>query len=339
MSGAASDGGVGGNGSGGSERRDVAIHDDQEETKKDEDIFWLPNRNEEETGWVRTSDEAKACKTTPQDADSLAIVKRRKELFMKLVKNHADKYLRDHVTSGTWQKNIVSFPDGKECKPNQKWLLAPDPLAHEDQVRYKQYGCTLKLVDSNNESHQTFGGAPKTNPTIWVCCCTKKCMACYDITQDNTTPMNKHLTDGHKIQKRQGHGSKAAAMEAKSMEETRRQKRAGGVKKEDTTLSTEDSCTDAKIADLKRKRDQQATELAKLDLELEQLEQEARVNPGTSSQACAAVTASGRTAHKNAGETVLKSEQHTSSISACTSNENRNHSSAKQQIASNQGAG
>jgi hypothetical protein len=35
-------------------------------------------------------------------------------------------------------------------------------------------------------------------------------MACYDITENNTSPMNDHLTNAHNLEKKTGHGKKAA---------------------------------------------------------------------------------------------------------------------------------
>ena len=62
-----------------------------------------------------------------------------------------DKYLRDAVSDVTWQKNVVTFPNGKVWERNQKWLTAPDPQGHEDPVRYLTYGCAFRLVDVTNK--------------------------------------------------------------------------------------------------------------------------------------------------------------------------------------------
>jgi hypothetical protein len=86
-----------------------------------------------------------------------------------------------------WKKNAVTFPNGKEWASNQKWLTAPDPQGHEDAVRYLTYGCAFRLVDGVDKKFQTYHTAPDTHPTIWVCMCSRKCMACYDISDKNTT--------------------------------------------------------------------------------------------------------------------------------------------------------
>ena len=101
-----------------------------------------------------------------------------------------DKYLRDTVRDTIWERNTVTFPDGKQWQSKQKWLTAPDPQAHEDSVRYLTYGCVFRLVDDMDKRYQTFQAAPSTYPTVWICMCSRKCMACYDITENNTSPMN-----------------------------------------------------------------------------------------------------------------------------------------------------
>jgi hypothetical protein len=40
--------------------------------------------------------------------------------------------------------------------------------------------------------------------------CSRKCMACYDITENNTSPMNVHLTNAHNLEKKMGHGKRSA---------------------------------------------------------------------------------------------------------------------------------
>ena len=68
-----------------------------------------------------------------------------------------------------WERNTVTFPDGKQFHSNHKWLTAPDPQAHEDSVRYLTYGCVFRLVDGMDKRYQTFQEAPRTYPTVWVC--------------------------------------------------------------------------------------------------------------------------------------------------------------------------
>ena len=104
-----------------------------------------------------------------------------------------DQYLPDAVHPMTWTKNTVTFPNGKEWTNKQKWLETPDPQGHEDTVRYLTYGCAFRLVDGVDKKFQTYHAAPDTHPTIWICMCSRKCMACYDISDKNTTPRDEHL--------------------------------------------------------------------------------------------------------------------------------------------------
>ncbi len=107
-----------------------------------------------------------------------------------------------------WQRNTVTFPHGNPCQRKQKWLTDPDPQANEDSVRYLTYGCVFRLVDVMDQRYQTFQADPGKYPTVWVCMSTRKCMTCYDITDNNTSPMNDHLTNAHKLEKKMGHGKK-----------------------------------------------------------------------------------------------------------------------------------
>ena len=84
----------------------------------------------------------------------------------------ADKYFRDAVRDAIWERNTVTFPDGKQWKSNQKWLTGPDPQSHEESVRYLTYGCVFRLVDDMDQRYQTFEAAPDKYPTVWVCMCT-----------------------------------------------------------------------------------------------------------------------------------------------------------------------
>ena len=122
-----------------------------------------------------------------------------------------DQYLRDNVRDFTWQQNVVKFPNGKVWETNHKWLAAPDPREHEDKVRYLTYGCAFRLVDGTDKQHQTFHADPDTLPTVWVCMCSRKCMACYDISDKNTTPRDEHLKNAHKLEQRVGHRSEVSA--------------------------------------------------------------------------------------------------------------------------------
>jgi hypothetical protein len=66
----------------------------------------------------------------------------------------------------------------------------------------------FRLADDMDRRHQTFQGTPDKYPTVCVCMCTRKCMTCYDITDKNTTPMNEHLKNAHKLEKKMEHGKK-----------------------------------------------------------------------------------------------------------------------------------
>lgn len=192
--------------------------DDDENSAADTPDLWMPERNEKDTKFVRPSTDAIPTKKHPQPASELSIVQRRKKLFKELVKGGldtqtlslADQYLRDNVRDFTWQQNVVKFPNGKVWEPHHKWLAAPDPREHEDKVRYLTYGCAFRLVDGTDKQHQSFHAAPDTLPTVWVCMCSRKCMACYDISDKNTTPRDEHLKNAHNLEQRVGHGRKAA---------------------------------------------------------------------------------------------------------------------------------
>ena len=106
--------------------------------------------------------------------------------------------------------NSGKFPNGKVWETNHKWLAAPDPREHEDKVRYLTYGCAFRLVDGTDKHQQTFHEAPDTLPTVWVCMCSRKCMACYDISDKNTTPRDEHLKNAHKLEQSLTHVRKAA---------------------------------------------------------------------------------------------------------------------------------
>jgi hypothetical protein len=200
------------------EQRHIIDDDDMEASPTDSADLCLPERNEEDTMFVRALKDAIPTKKRPQSVSELAIVQQRKNLFRDLVKGGnqtqtlsvADRYLRDAVRPMTWKKNAVTFPNGKEWASNQKWLAAPDPQGHEDAVRYLTYGCAFRLVDGVDKKFQTYHAAPDTHPTIWVCMCSRKCMACYDISDKNTTPRDEHLKNAHHLEKTMEHGKKAA---------------------------------------------------------------------------------------------------------------------------------
>ena len=58
-------------------------------------------------------------------------------------------------------------------------------------------------------------------------------MACYDITENNTSPMNDHLTNAHNLEKKMGHGKRAAL----SAHQVQLQKQEAQANKHDMTPS------------------------------------------------------------------------------------------------------
>jgi hypothetical protein len=104
-----------------------------------------------------------------------------------------------------WDRNTVTIPDDKQWQSKQKWLVVPDPQEQEESVRYLTYGCVFRLVDDMDQRYQTFQAAPDKYPTVWVCMCTRKCMVSYDIKDKNTSPMNEHVTNAHKVEKKMGY--------------------------------------------------------------------------------------------------------------------------------------
>jgi len=147
-------------------------------------------------------------KRNPSPVSGQTIVQQRKNLFKDLVKGGmetqtlsvTDKYFRDTVSSKTWKKNSVTFPDVKQWENEQKWLTSPDHQGHEDTVRYLTFGFSFRLVDGTNKQYQTFHTTPYTYPTVWVCMCTRKCMVYYDISDKNTSPRDDHLVNTHKLE-------------------------------------------------------------------------------------------------------------------------------------------
>ena len=108
--------------------------DDDEDSTVNTPDLWMPERNEEDTKFVRTSTDAIPTKKHPQSASELSIVQQWKKLFKELVKGGldtqtlslVDQYLRDNVRDFTWQQNVVKFPNGKVWETNHKWLTVPD---------------------------------------------------------------------------------------------------------------------------------------------------------------------------------------------------------------------
>ena len=77
--------------------------DDDEDSAADTPDLWMPDRNEEDTKFVRPSTDAIPTKKHPQSVSELSIVQQRKKLFKELVKGGldtqtvslGDQYLRD----------------------------------------------------------------------------------------------------------------------------------------------------------------------------------------------------------------------------------------------------
>ena len=87
------------------EQRHIIDDDDMEASPTDSADLWLPERNEEDTMFVRALKDVIPTKKRPQSVSELAIVQQRKNLFRDLVKGGnqtqtlsvADRYLRDAV--------------------------------------------------------------------------------------------------------------------------------------------------------------------------------------------------------------------------------------------------
>ena len=77
-------------------------------------------------------------------------------------------------------------------------------------IRYQQYGITVKLnPDKHDKMHATFGTLPKVYPTLWVCCAHHDCMAVYDVSGQNDTQRNIHLTEHHSLGAKAAHSHQA----------------------------------------------------------------------------------------------------------------------------------
>ncbi len=64
--------------------------DDDEDSVTDTPDLWMPDRNEEDTKFVRPSTGAIPTKKHPQTASELSIVQQRKKIFKELVKGDLD---------------------------------------------------------------------------------------------------------------------------------------------------------------------------------------------------------------------------------------------------------
>ena len=83
--------------------------DDDEDSVTDTPDLWIPEKNEEDTKFVRPSTDAIPTKKYPHPESELSIVQQRKKLFKELVKGGldtqtlslTDQYLRDNVCDFT----------------------------------------------------------------------------------------------------------------------------------------------------------------------------------------------------------------------------------------------
>ena len=166
-------------------------------------ILLLPERNEEDTGWLTHEGINPASAFNKMKPEDLATVRKRKDMLAQEVAKNAslvDQWLRDKVNPSTWNKNETLFPEGKKCLPQQKWMLLPDDTASASPVRYQQYGITIKLnPDKDDCFHKTYNSLGKKHPQLWVCCANYSCNAVYDVTNSNDTQRNVHLSQHHML--------------------------------------------------------------------------------------------------------------------------------------------
>ena len=93
-----------------------------EDSPTDIPELWMPDRNNEDTKFVRSKRDVIPTKKYPEVASELSIVQDRKQIFKDMVRGGmetqtssvADKYLRDAVREAIWHRNTVTFPDGKQ---------------------------------------------------------------------------------------------------------------------------------------------------------------------------------------------------------------------------------
>jgi hypothetical protein len=103
------------------EERQTIDDDDMEDSPTDTTELWMPGRNDEDTKFVREKGDAIPTKKYPQTASEV-IVQERKKFFKGMLRGGmetqtssvADEYFRDAVHETIWNRNAVTFPDGKQ---------------------------------------------------------------------------------------------------------------------------------------------------------------------------------------------------------------------------------
>ena len=94
-------------------------------TESDKSILYLPERNEENTGWLFPEGINPVSVLNKMKAESIPTVFKHKEMFVtEVVKNDSVvvQWMWDKVNQGTWDKNLATFPHGKKCMPQHKWM-------------------------------------------------------------------------------------------------------------------------------------------------------------------------------------------------------------------------
>ena len=114
----------------------------------------------------------------------------------EVVKNElVDSWLRDHIKPERWDRIATVFPRAGKYSPKQQWVLMAEDA--NSPYRYQQYGLTVRLnPDKDDRLNSSFSDLQKTFPTLWICCAHYDCMTVYDVTNDNDTQRNIHLSEG-----------------------------------------------------------------------------------------------------------------------------------------------
>ena len=104
------------------EERQIIEDEDMEDSPPDTPELWMPDRNDEDAKFVRGKRDDIPTKKYPQTASELSIVQERKKFFKDLLRGGmetqtssvTDKYLLGAVRDVIWERNTVTFPDGKQ---------------------------------------------------------------------------------------------------------------------------------------------------------------------------------------------------------------------------------